>query len=75
MTSVSYNLHFFQILSVAVAVTAVVASAILVKIYLSRKKKRPVTLENPDVKYPLKLVYKEVYFFIIYHNVKNLNKF
>jgi len=40
------------------AVAVIAASAFLVKIYLSKKKKK-ITLVDPNVKYPLKLVYKE----------------
>ncbi|CAD5111384.1 DgyrCDS699 [Dimorphilus gyrociliatus] len=54
--------HFLpetDVLPIAVAVGAVVVSAVLAKIFLFGKKKRPVTLKEPSVKYPLKLVYKE----------------
>ena len=43
--------------------TAVVAvTAVLAKVFLfgDKKKKAPVTLQDPTVKYPLKLIDKEV---------------
>jgi len=41
-------------------VGVVVITAIVAKIYLSRSKKGPITLVDPNVKYPLRLVDKEI---------------
>ncbi|KAI0234305.1 NADH-cytochrome b5 reductase 3 [Lamellibrachia satsuma] len=46
-------------LLVGVAVVAV-TTAVLAKIFLFGRKKAPVTLKDPNIKYPLKLVDKEV---------------
>ena len=50
-----------QIIPVVVGVVVVATTAILAKVFLfGKKKKGPVTLKDPMVKYPLKLVDKEV---------------
>ncbi len=51
-----------QTVPVVVGVGVVVITAVLAKIFLfgNKKKKPPVTLKDPTVKYPLKLVDKEV---------------
>ena len=47
-----------------VGVGVVAITAVLAKIFMSKdkKKKGPVTLVDPNIKYPLKLVDKEVRF-------------
>ena len=50
-----------QIVPLLVGVAAVaVTTAVLAKIFLFGRKKAPVTLKDPSIKYPLKLVDKEV---------------
>ncbi|KAK2152216.1 hypothetical protein LSH36_337g05035 [Paralvinella palmiformis] len=52
----------FLAIPIAVGVGVVIVTAVLAKIFLfgNKKKKSPVTLIDPQVKYPLKLVDKEV---------------
>lgn len=51
----------FQTLPVIVGVAVVaITTFVLAKMFLFRKKKAPVTLQDPAVKYSLKLVDKEV---------------
>ena len=62
--------HFFipQSLPVAAGVAVVGATAILAKIFLfggKGKKKSPVALIDPTVKYPLKLIDREVSFYVL----------
>ncbi|KAK7864189.1 hypothetical protein R5R35_004100 [Gryllus longicercus] len=48
------------VLSVAIGVAAVISTAVLIKLYLSKKKSRVViTLQDPTLKYALPLVEKE----------------
>ena len=50
-----------QIIPLLVGVAAVaVTTAVLAKIFLFGRKKAPITLKDPNIKYPLKLVDKEV---------------
>ncbi|GAB6029997.1 NADH-cytochrome b5 reductase 2 [Chamberlinius hualienensis] len=51
-----------QILPLVIGVGIVVITALMAKVYLGKKrsKKNPVTLVDPNVKYPLRLVQKEV---------------
>jgi len=48
-----------MIVPVLVGVVVVAVTAIIAKMSMSKKKKAEVTLKDPDVKYPLKLVDKE----------------
>ena len=51
----------FQIIPVLAGVGVVAVTAVLAKMFLfGKKKKQPVTLQDPNIKYPLKLVDKEV---------------
>ena len=50
----------FQAIPVVVGVAVVGVTAILAKIFLFKKKKAPVALKDPQVKYKFKLVDKEV---------------
>lgn len=51
-----------KLVPLAIGVAVVVITAILAKVYLSKKKAKrpPVTLQDPLVKYPLKLIEREV---------------
>ena len=51
--------NFWQAVPVVVGVGVVALTAVLAKIFLDRKAKK-VTLEDPNTKYPLKLVKKEI---------------
>ena len=58
--SVSLNFHFsLQAIPLAVGLVVVVGTAILTKLYLSRKRGPPKTLQDPTVKYPLELIERE----------------
>ena len=50
-----------------IGVGIVALTAVLAKIFLfgNKKKKAPITLEDPNIKYPLKLIDKEVIFVLI----------
>ena len=43
-----------------VGVVVVAVTAVIAKMSMSKKKKAPITLKDPEIKYPLKLVDKEV---------------
>uniref|UniRef100_T1J8N4 NADH-cytochrome b5 reductase n=1 Tax=Strigamia maritima TaxID=126957 RepID=T1J8N4_STRMM len=49
-----------EFIPIVVGVAVVVVTAVVAKIFLSRPKGGPVTLQDPNVKYSLKLVDKEV---------------
>ena len=56
--SLFFSVHF-QAIPVAVGVGVVAITAIIAKILLDRKKKK-ITLEDPNIKYSLKLVEKQI---------------
>lgn len=53
---------YLQGIPVAVGTVVVGVTAVLAKMFLfgDKKKKAPVTLQDPTVKYPLKLIDREV---------------
>ena len=55
-------MHFLQTLPLVVGVAVVAVSAILIKLFVLDKKEKKAlkTLQDPNVKYPLELVDKEV---------------
>ncbi|CAG5132060.1 unnamed protein product [Candidula unifasciata] len=61
---ISYNTEGLTVVSVLVGVGAVAVTAILARAFLgrilSRKKKPQITLKDPTLRYPLKLVDKEI---------------
>lgn len=53
--------YYFQVISVSVGLVVVaITAAVLAKFFFSGRKKPAVTLREPDVKYPLKLIDKVV---------------
>jgi cytochrome-b5 reductase len=54
--------HYWKAVPIAIGIGAVVVTAILAKVFLfgNRKKKFPITLKEAQMKYPLKLIDKEV---------------
>ena len=53
------KLLFYQAVPLLVGVGVVVGTAIIAKLYLSKKRGPPRTLQDPNVKYPLELIEKE----------------
>lgn len=52
-------LIFLQAIPLLVGLGVVVGTAILTKLYLSKKRGPPRTLQDPTVKYPLELIERE----------------
>ncbi|KAK7040645.1 NADH-cytochrome b5 reductase 3, partial [Halocaridina rubra] len=49
----------FQAVPLVVGLVVVVGTAVLTKLYFSRKRGPPRTLQDPTVKYPLELIERE----------------
>ena len=62
MQSINVMIPFFQGIPILVGGAVVAVTAVLAKMFLfgDKKKKAPVTLQDPTVKYPLKLIDREV---------------
>lgn len=59
-----FNFLLLQGVPIVIGVGIVAITAVLAKIFLfgNKKKKAPITLQDPNIKYPLKLIDREVIF-------------
>jgi len=51
--------YIVKIIPVVIGVGVVAVTAVLAKMFLTKKEKKKITLEDPNIKYPLRLVDKE----------------
>lgn len=59
LMAITKQLIFLQAIPLLVGLGVVVGTAILTKLYLSKKRGPPRTLQDPTVKYPLELIERE----------------